>query len=194
MKTADRERQVELAMDAFVALAEEEGYRLELSRGSLVREPAPGPRHGRVASRIHRILQRCGEDQERGLVFFDTGFVLSEEPPTVRVPDLAFVSSDRVPEAVPGDQFWTLAPDLVVEVVSPSDSASDIQTKALQYLDAGSGMVWIADPGTETVTVLRSRSEIRILTGDEMLEGGATLPGLEVRVGDLVGFGAGGGP
>lgn len=182
-----------MTIEEFTALPEEEGYRIELSGGRLVREPAPGPRHGSVAIRIASLLHRLGQEEGHGLAFVDTAFILTSDPDTVRVPDVAFVSRERVPESGLGDEFWELAPDLAVEILSPSNSSSEIQRKSLEYLEAGTRMVWIVDPGQRTLTVLRSRSDIRILEGDEMVEGGDVLPGLEVRVGDLFEVGVGDG-
>jgi Uma2 family endonuclease len=173
------------SLAAFIELPEEDGYCLELSRGELVREPAPGPRHGRVAARVYRALWQAGERVGMGEVFFDTGFLLAEDPPTVRVPDVAFVSAARVPRVTPSRGFWALAPDLAVEVVSPSSSASDMQRKALTYLDGGSHEVWIVDPGSATVTVYRSRSDIRVLERGDTLEGGEMLPELQIDVSAL---------
>ncbi|MFW6200077.1 MAG: Uma2 family endonuclease [Gemmatimonadota bacterium] len=168
-----------------MAMPDEEGYRIELSGGRLVREPAPGPRHGNVAIRIASLLHRLGQQGGHGLAFVDTAFTLARDPATIRVPDVAFVSRNRVPESGLGDEFWQMAPDLAVEILSPSNSSSEIQKKSLEYLEAGARIVWIVEPGQHTVTILRSRSDIRILTGDETLDGGDVLPGLEVRVGDL---------
>ncbi len=174
-----------LTVEEFAALPEEEGYRLELATGRLVREPAPGPLHGRVAVRIASLLHRLGEEQGLGIAFVDTAFTLSAEPATVRAPDVAFVRSERVPEGGPGHRFWELAPDLAVEVVSPSNAASEMQTKALEYLDAGAEQVWVVDPEARTVTVYRSRTEIRILEADDRLEAEDVISDLSLPVRNL---------
>jgi len=175
-----------LTVDRFRELPEVDGYRLELVRGRVAREPAPGPRHGQTAFAFLDLLRRFGKDAGLGLVFFDTGFVLSRDPDTVRVPDVAFVTTDRIPAEGIGDQFWELAPDVVVEVTSPSNSASDMQRRALDYLDAGARLVWVADPATRTVAVYRSRTDIRILEGADVLVGDEVLPELRVRMDELL--------
>lgn len=175
----------ELSLEEFTALPAEEGYRVELSRGRLVREPAPGPRHGQVAYALVDLLRRFGKEKGLGLIFFDVGFVLATDPPIVRVPDVAFVASDRVPEEGFTDRPWEMAPDLAVEVVSPSNRASEMQEKALDYLDAGAGLVWVVDPSQRTVTVYRSPRDIRILREGDLLEGGEVLPDLRTPVGEL---------
>lgn len=166
-------------------LPEEDGYRLELSRGRVVREPGPGPLHGHVAGRLYRLLWNFVEDNELGLVFVETAFTLSTEERVVRIPDVAFVSSDRIPEEGLTDRFWELAPDLVVEVVSPSNRTSEMQQKVTDYLDAGAGSIWVVDPSGRTVTRYRSRSEIRILAGNEVLEGEDALAGLRIPLPEL---------
>jgi Uma2 family endonuclease len=176
-----------LSAEAFAMLPDEEDHRLELARGKVVREPAPGMGHGRVAGRIYQALWRTGEERGLGWAFFDTGFVLSRGPDTVRVPDVAFVSAHRFPEGKLPKGFGEGAPELAVEVVSRSNSASGMLRKALDYLDAGSRLVWVADPEARTVTVYRSRSEIRILEADDVLEGGDLLPELRVVVRELFG-------
>lgn len=176
-----------LSLEAFIALPEEDAFRLELAGGRLVREPAPGFRHGRVAARINRILWEAGQGPGHGEVFFDVGFLLTRDPPTVRVPDVAFVSATRLAENETDEVFLGVAPDLAVEVLSASNSASEIQRKAFEYLDAGAGLVWVVDPSAETVTVYRARDDIRVLGEGETLDGTAVVPGLEVEVGELFG-------
>jgi len=185
MATHANVRDERLDVDEYMALPEEDGYRLELYRGRLVREPGPGPRHGRVAFRVLDLLRREGEEKGRGLVFFDTGFTLTSAPATVRIPDVAFVTSSRIPQEGVTDRFWELTPDLVVEVVSSSNLASEMQQKAVDYLDTGARMVWVVDPARRTVTVYRSRAEIRILVEGEILDGGDVLPALRAAVESL---------
>lgn len=176
-----------LTLEGFAALPAEEGFRLELARGRVVREPGPGPLHGHIAGRFYRLLWEVGEKPGRGLVFFDTAFALSREPATVRIPDAAFVSAERVPEEGLTQRFWELAPDIVVEVISPSNGAAEVQQKAIEYLGAGSRLVWVVDPDTKRVTAYRSRSEIRILERGEMLTANGVLPELCVPLADLFG-------
>lgn len=110
---------------------------------------------------------------------------LSTDEEIVRVPDVAFVSSARVPPEGLTDRFWELAPDLALEVVSPSNTVSAMQRKALEYLDAGTRLVWVVDPAERTVTVHRSRDDIRIVSGAEALDGEDVLPGFRLPLGKL---------
>lgn len=176
-----------LTVEEFERLPYDEG-RSELVRGRVVREPPAGFSHGALASRINVLLAGFVRERNLGIVVAaETGFVLSEEPSTVRAPDAAFVSHDRLPPEGPPAGFARFAPDLAVEVLSPSNTATDIQEKALDYLDAGTRAVWVVDPAARTVTVWRSRSEIRVLREDEELVGADALPGFRTRVGALFG-------
>jgi Uma2 family endonuclease len=177
-----------LTLTEFIALPEEDLVRMELAGGRLVREPAPGFRHGRVAARINRILWEAGEGSGHGQVFFDMGFLLTRDPPTVRVPDIAFASAARLAEHATDDEvFLGIAPDLAAEVLSPSNSASGILRKAFEYLDAGARLVWIVDPSSATVTVFRGRDDIRVLGAGETLDATAAIPDLVVDVSELFG-------
>ncbi|MBW3661208.1 MAG: Uma2 family endonuclease [Gemmatimonadetes bacterium] len=173
-----------LSIEQFQRLPEDDGYRAELVRGRLVREPLPGAEHGWLASRLFEAIAAHVRRHDLGLALVETGYLLSDEPPTVRGPDAAFLSRERLPDEIP-DGFWPLAPDLAVEVVSPSNSAAEIQDKVLQYLDAGTRVVWVVDPATRSVSAYRSRDDIRILTAGETLDGGDVLPGLTLEISEL---------
>lgn len=174
-----------LTLREFERLPEEDEYRVELTRGRLVREPRPAPLHGRVLTRVAHRLELYAEASGRGAVLSDVGFVLSLDPATVRGPDVAFVCRERIPEQGYGHGFWHLAPDLAVEIVSPSNRAPHLQQKVLEYLDAGARLVWVADPRTQCVTVYRPGREPLVLGGDAELDGGDVLPGLRLRVLEL---------
>lgn len=118
-------------------------------------------------------------------VVIAAGFILAVDPPTVRGPDVAFISSDRLPDGPLPDGFWPLAPDLAVEVVSPSNSAAHMQEKVLQYLDTGSREVWVIQPATRTVEVWRPDTSMRIVREDGTLDGGDVIPGFRLAIADL---------
>jgi Uma2 family endonuclease len=152
----------------------------------LVREPRPGAYHGRTQA---RLSQKLGEFVESGtiagVVFTDVGVVLSRRLRTVRGPDVAFYRPDRLPDPLPPG-FLDAAPDLAVEVVSASDSASEILEKVMEYLDAGSRAVWVIDPRSRTATVYRSREVIRILGDEDVLDGEDVIPGFRLPLRDIL--------
>lgn len=158
----------------------------ELSRGMLVREPVPGARHARVAGRLYEALAAHVASTGGGESFVDCGFLLHEEPPTLRLPDVAWISPERLPEDVPVGP-WRIAPDLAVEVVSPTNRVGDMRARVLDYLEAGTRHVWVIDPETRSALVYRSRIDIRLLAGDDDLAAEDLLPGFRLHLPTLFG-------
>lgn len=168
----------ELTVDEYQQLPDDPAYIDELSKGRLVREPRPGARHGRVALAIERVLNEFVTRHGLGSVEMESGFLLSEEPRTVRGPDVAFISQERLPAEVPVG-FWPFAPDLAIEVLSPSNTASEIETKVLEYLDAGSRMVWVIDPESRTARIYQG-NEARIVREHEELYAGDVVDNFSI--------------
>ena len=164
----------------------EDGLKYELQAGLLVSEPLPGGRHGRVAANVAGLLREHVRRQALGVVYVnDTGFVLARRPDTVRGPDVAFVSRERF--AATGDPVGAVpgAPDLAVEVLSPSNTPASVHAKVADYLAAGTRLVWIVDPGREMVTVYRSLLSPRVLSHDQELDGEDVVPEFRVAVAEL---------
>lgn len=174
-----------LTLEEFKRLPEEDGYLLELVRGRLVREPRPQAKHGWVATQLFRALDTFVEKQSLGIVIIETGFLLFDDPPTVRGPDVSFISSDNIPpEGIP-DGFWRNGPDLAAEVLSPSNTVEDVQEKVLEYMEAGSRLIWVVHPRNRTVTVYRSREDISVLVEGDALDGEDVLPGFRLPISEL---------
>lgn len=171
-----------LTIEEFERLPEEDSARVELVRGMLVREPRPAALHGWVQIKLGSMLVNHVEQHRLGHVFSDIGVILSTDPATVRGPDLAFVSSERLPAGPPKRGFLSFAPDLCVEIVSPWNTSGEIHEKVLEYLEAGSRLVWVVHPEAETVTEYRSLKEIRILAVTDELDGGEVVPGFRTPV------------
>jgi Uma2 family endonuclease len=173
-----------LTVEEFERLPDEDLYRIELVRGTIVREPRPGGEHGLISSELFSRLDRHVRAAGLGRVLVETGFRLPGSPATVRGPDVAFLARERLPARAPRS-FWEGAPDLAVEVISPSDRWTRVQDKAFDYLDAGAREVWVVDPLARRVTVYRSRTESVVLGADSTLSGGTLLPGFELRLSEL---------
>ena len=110
----------------------------ELSEGELIEMPPPKYAHSHVAHRFYEVLIERVTQQGRGKLLIEAGFQLSMDPPTVRQPDLAFVTLARLPD--PAAEAWIPGgPELAIEVVSPSDTAEDLNRRVQQYLAAGTG-------------------------------------------------------
>jgi len=151
--------------------------RTELVRGVLiVREPA-GSTHGRVAMNLGVELGVHVKATGAGQVFAaETGFKLATDPDTVRAPDVAFVTRERLPR--PGATGYAdLAPDLVVEVLSPGDRPGEVLAKVADWLSAGTRLVWLVDPERRLARVYRPDGSETLVTVEGALDGEEVLPG-----------------
>ena len=163
-----------------------DGHRYELVAGEIRKMAPAGWEHGIVGGRLQGLLTRHVMEKELGEVFLaETGFVLARNPDTVRAPDIAFIEKDRVAAAPREEAFWPGAPDLAVEVVSPSDTVNEVDEKVKAWLDAGTRVVWVVNPKGRTVTIYRSATDIEILTEDNELSGGDVVQGFRCRVAEI---------
>src|SRR5512146_1536734 len=151
--------------------------RVELVRGVLVvREPGGG-RHGRIALNLALQLGNHVNAHRLGAVYAaETGFTLTRAPDTVRAPDVAFVRRERVPTPEPTG-FPDLAPDLVIEVLSPGDRFGEILAKVADWLSAGTRLVWVVDSDRRAARVYRQDGSEAIVGGDQVLDGEDVVPG-----------------
>lgn len=116
----------------------------------------------------------------------DAGFLLERNPDTVLAPDVSFVAADR---QWPDDALGSpaMAPDLAVEVRSPSNSRREIALKVEIYLRAGVRLVWVVDADARTVTVYAPDRPPRVLAVGDVLDGEDVLPGYRLPLADLFG-------
>ena len=163
-----------------------DGHHYELIEGELKVMTPASPRHGRIANMATFLLTRHVRQHDLGVVYAaETGFKLREDPDTVRAADAAFVAKARIPPEGEPEGCWAIAPDLVVDVVSTSDSAPAVQSKVADWLAAGCRIVWVVYPDTKTVTEYRSWQKAQVLTADQSLEGSDVLPGFVCPVREL---------
>lgn len=157
--------------------------RYELVKGVLIEmSPPPGSEHGLIANQLAYRLTHYAVLNRVGHVFAaETGFRLARRPDTVRAADVAYVSAGRLPAALPKG-YLDLAPDLVAEVVSPSDDPDAIQAKVKDWLDAGTRLVLVVYPGSRQMAVYRSLREVTVLTETEALEAPDLLPGFSMML------------
>jgi Uma2 family endonuclease len=162
------------------------GFRYELVAGELRKMVPTGSEHGYVALRVASRLERHVDANALGRVYAaETGFRISSNPDTVRAPDAAFVSRERVEQAGRVEGYFPGAQDLAVEVNAPSDTHAQVTEKALAWLRAGSRMVLVVDPSGRTVTVYRSLDDIRILTSEVPIDGADVVPGWRLPIAEL---------
>jgi Uma2 family endonuclease len=174
-----------LTADDLMAMPED-GNRYELMRGELVSTPMSSYESSEIAMAIGSMLRAFAYPHKLGRVAgADGAFILHRNPYTVRIPDASFVRMDRLPPPEQRRQFLELAPDLAVEVVSPSDSANEVQEKVREYLDAGVRLIWVVHPAQRTLTVYTADRNARVLYEDEVLDGGEVLPGFTITVSDI---------
>ena len=153
----------------------------ELVRGVLIEEMPPGDEHGALVAHIAWLFTSyCYENDYGQMRAGDSGFVLERDPDTVRGPDLAWVAPERLAAPVRG--YAELAPDLVVEVRSPSDSQRHMAERAMMWLSHGVRMALVADPGPVTLTVYRPGEPPQVLGELDTFDGGDVLPGFTAPV------------
>ena len=164
----------------------DDGCRHELVRGELIRMSPASLRHGIIAATLSRLIGNHAVDAGLGTVAAaETGFLLGRDPDIVLAPDAAFIRADRIPPIEDQEGFLELAPDLVVEVVSPSDRLTDVSDKVMDYLSHGVSVVWLVEPRSKRITVHTSDRIARTLGQDDELDGGEVLPGFKVRVAQI---------
>jgi Uma2 family endonuclease len=165
-----------LTLEQFEQLPDD-GMRHELDEGELIALPPTFGVHGKVQTRVVRLIP-----ESLGLTLIDTGFLLN--PDTLRAPDVAFFRAERV-SGVDLRNRIKVPPDLAVEIISPSETAANIAHKVRQYLHAGVDVVWVLYPEDRTVHVFESSKRARVLEADDLLEAPGLLPGFSVRVSEL---------
>ena len=158
-----------------------DGNRYELVRGMLVQKMPTGDPHGDAGSRATILIGVYAEGNNYGVVRSgEPGYRLERDPDTVRAPDVAWIASGRIPEGTQG--YPELAPDLVVEVKSPSNSNAEMAAKAQMWLCYGTRLALVLDPDTISATVYIPNSDPVTLGPDDILDLGVILPGFTVEV------------
>ena len=164
----------------------DDGYKYELQAGMLVSEPLPGFRHGRLMIRMAELLSAHVRKHHLGVVTAGvSGFILARKPDTVRGPDVAFVSTERFEQSGDTVRAFSGAPDLAVEVLSPSNTPAGIRAKVADYFAAGTRRVWLVDSEAKSVTDYASFLSPHEFGEDDFLEGGEVIPGFRVRIGEI---------
>src|SRR5579884_65657 len=167
-----------MTADEFILLPNPaDGSRMELQRGEVVRTPRPGFEHGLVQGRAFFLLETYARASRRGRVTVESGQLTERGPDTVRGPDVAFWSFERVPADQTPRGYPDAAADLVVEVMSPSDTDTQLRDKVREYLTAGVRVVWVVDPADRRVTVYHRPDEGRVLWPEATLTEEEVLPG-----------------
>ncbi len=185
------ERQLQqINADRFIALVDSPEYAdriVELVEGEIVEMSKASGLHGQITMLLSLKIANYIVDNGLGIVTAaETGFILERNPDgrdTVRGMDLAFISKSKAPAPLP-NTLLEYAPDLAVEVISPSNEAADIRLKIRQLLNAGTALVWIVYPDLRIVDI-HTRDGATTLNAADNLSGGDVLPGFEIPVREI---------
>ena len=155
----------------------------ELVGGRIVRMTPTNPTHGRIEVNVAAALRAFVRTQNLGVVMAgEVGVFTTRNPDTVRAPDVLFLSHERDARRTRRDGFLDVAPDLVVEILSPTDRPDAVRRKLDEYYAAGVRLAWVIDPGARTVHVHSARGEPRSLAVDGVLTGDDVLPGFALPI------------
>ena len=163
-----------------------QGVKGELIRGVLHETVSVGKRHARIAGRIITGFNNFVIPRHSGQVGgTDGGVLIQRNPDTVREPDVYFISAERLPLDDDSDGYLEVIPELVVEIVSPSDRDPDVREKTDMWLDLGVSMTLVVRPAERTIVVHRPGVPAVTLTGDDALDGGDVLPGFSLPLREI---------
>lgn len=169
------------------ALLPDEGQRTELRRGVVVTKNLPGFRHGEVCGNVHHFIDTFVRQHQLGRTLTnDSGIITERNPDTVRGADVSFYSYQRVPKGQSPIGYAGASPEIVFEVVSPSNTRRAIKEKIAEYVKAGVNVVCVVDPQHKTVNLEFPELPTEKLQGDDLLSF-AELPGFNVSVSKVFG-------
>ena len=174
-----------LTADEFMAMPGSRDF--ELVDGVLVERKLMGARASHIASMLSYFLNGyCLSHPGAGWVFdSEATYQCFGRPRTVRRPDVSFIRSGRLPGEELPEGYITIAPDLAVEVISPTNTGDDIEVKVLEYLAAKTTLVWVVFPTARTIHVRRPDGSSAVMTERDTLAGDPVLPGFACPVRDL---------
>lgn len=161
-------------------------FRYELIEGELRTMSPAGYEHGVIAQNLGwRLAKHVMENGLGQVPTAETGFLLEQAPDTVLAPDVSFVSKGQLKRCGMPKAYFPEAPALAVEVVSPNDTAEEVDGKIRYWLAAGTKLAWVIYPKGRTVTVYRSLDDIQVLSEQDSLSGESVVPGFTCAIADL---------
>ena len=160
------------------------GRSCELVDATLV-EKAMGSAESLIASYLIGLLWAHLASHKLGGKVLAPDALLRVTGRQVRGPDVSYIAAGQLPNGVPSDPVWDVAPALAVEVVSESNTPAEMRRKRHEYFSGGTSIVWIVDPPSRTVAVYTAPEQFTTLTAADRLTGGTVLPGFDVAVADV---------
>ena len=157
----------------------------ELIKGEIVPMSPTGHLHGFIESNIGGLLRQFVQQHKLGRVLVgEVGLYTRRKPDTVRAADVLFISNERLAQ-VQSTSYLDVAPELIVEILSPDDSWSELMEKLEEYFSIGVQLVWLVDPRRQQVFVYRSLTDMEQLKIEQELSGAPVLPDLRLAVAEL---------
>lgn len=186
MAIAPAPPQTEELITGEALLAMGDTHPCELIEGRIVYMSPTGFEHGSYETNFAESLRAFVRSQKLGkVVSGEVGVYTHRDPDTVRGVDAAFISHERLARRKKKSGFLDVAPELIVEVMSPDDRWSEVKQKLREYFAIGVRLVWVADPSDKTVYAYRSLTDVREFTETDALTGDDVLPGFTVSVAQL---------
>jgi Uma2 family endonuclease len=183
----NKSRDTRLTAEQYMALPRDAYRYLELVRGRIrdVREPWPAHEHGVRQFHLAYLLKKYLEANPIARLSGDASVTLRRNSDTVRAPDIYVIRNERYPRDYVGGPIFEVAPDLIVEIRSPSETAGILRAKLADYFAAGTSVVWVVEERKRRVTIHTKDAEPRIIQGNERLTGEPVLPGFSCTLNEL---------
>ncbi|HKX31377.1 MAG TPA: Uma2 family endonuclease [Blastocatellia bacterium] len=172
----------EVLMQAMTEIMLDPEKNYEIVNGHPEEKEVPGTRHSGICGRLERRLGNYAETNNLGEVYPGGSFQIGKNE---RIPDLAFISAERIPLEGEPETKSPIPPDLAIEVVSPNDLYEKVLGKTLEYLAAGVKQIWIVSPENQTITIYRSTTNITAVPPDSELVSEDLLPGFRCRLSEI---------
>ncbi len=157
----------------------------ELVRGEVVHRMPTGHPHGLIENLIAFFLTLFLRERKSGRVLTgEVGIYTQRQPDTIRAADVVFISNERLQQVQPSG-YLDVAPELVVEIMSPSNTWSEVHKKLAEYFAIDVKMVWVVDPQLEQIHVYRGVDTVKLIQKADKLTGEDVLPEFEVALAEI---------
>lgn len=156
--------------------------RYEFINGNLEKKDMPNAKHSGIAGRLIIELGIYLKTNKIGRIYPEAHFQIGKNK---RTPDVAFVKTSKIPADGEPEKFWNFAPNLAIEIISPTDFYQDVLDKIDNYFAAEVEQVWIINPEKETLTVYFSSAETKLFTKSDILSCEEILPNLNLKLSEI---------